>query len=79
MIVWDPPDGQGALHNSGTWGIMVAKPMLDEDPRIVATILVHELRHSIDLEDFVSGTWHPGCLDLEARAFEDQAIVARAF
>jgi hypothetical protein len=79
MIVWDLPEGQGALHNSGTWGIMVAKSLLDEDPRVVATVLVHVLRHSIDLEDVVNGTWKPECLYLEARAFEDQAIIARAF
>jgi len=79
LLVWDLPEGHAGRHIGGTWGIKIAKAMLYEDPRAIATVLVHELRHSIDLEDGVSGTWHPDCTYLEARAYEDQAIVARAF
>jgi hypothetical protein len=79
LVVWELAPGQAALHNASTREITVTPRTLNEDPRIVATILVHELRHSIDLEDMEQGDWHPDCLDVEARAFEDQAIVARAF
>jgi hypothetical protein len=43
--------------------------MPDEDPRVVATVFVHELRHSSDLADMEQGNWHRDCLDPEARAF----------
>jgi len=61
-----------AFHNARDRMITLAPLTLAEDPRIVATILVHELRHSINLEDVAKGDLAPDCLHLEARAFEDQ-------
>jgi hypothetical protein len=79
MVVWDLPPGQSALHNAATRMITVAPSALSEDPRILATILAHELRHSLDLEAVDRGELGPDCMLLEARAFEAQVIVARAF
>jgi hypothetical protein len=79
LVVWNLSPGQSALHNSATRMITVAPSALSEDPRIVATILAHELRHSLDLESVEIRELEPDCMLLEAQAFEAQAIVARAF
>ena len=71
--------GPAGSHVGGTWHIWIAKALLDEDPTALATVLVHGLRHAMDLEDAVKGDWHPVRLYLEARAFEDHVIVACAW
>jgi hypothetical protein len=69
----------GGFYNVKTRTVTVAEALLTEDSRPPAVGLVHELRHAADLDQVVGGLRSRDCLDWEARAFEAQAIVARAF
>jgi hypothetical protein len=59
--------------------VTVAESLLAEDPRLVAVVLAHELRHAADLEWVAQGAVKLECLEIEARGFEAEAIMARAF
>ena len=50
-----------------------------EDPRVVAVVLAHELRHAADEEYAAGGLLVLDCQEHEARAFEVEAQIARAF
>ena len=73
------PDGMDARYDRGRRTVTVAESLLVEDPRIVAVVLAHELRHAADLEWVARGAVTLDCLEIEARGFEAEAIVARAF
>ena len=57
--------------------VTVAETALDEDPRMVAAVLAHELRHSIDIDLALLGFVPGDCLTIEARGFATQAVVGR--
>jgi hypothetical protein len=59
--------------------VTVTAKMLEEDPRVVAAALAHELQHAADFDLVALGTLPKDCVDLEARAFEATAIVTRGF
>ena len=73
-----PPRAGGFYHVKART-LAVAEALLAEDPRLLAVGLVHELRHAADLDQVAGGLLSRDCLDWEARAFEAQAIVSRAF
>jgi hypothetical protein len=73
------PDGTDARYDRRHRTVTVAELVLAEDARIVAVVLAHELRHAADLEWVVQGAVTLDCLEFEARGFEAEAIVARAF
>jgi len=73
------PDGIDGRYDRGRRRVTIAEAVLSEDPRIVAVVLAHELRHAVDLEWAVRGAVTLDCLEVEARGFEAEAIVARAF
>ena len=54
--------------------IVEAEDLLAEDPRLLAAVLVHELRHASHFDLVAVGLLAPDCVELEA-----QAIVTRAF
>lgn len=68
-----------SLPNSLSLTLMIAEMLLVEDQRAVEAGLVHELRHASDFDLIAVGLLEPDCVELEARAFEAQAIVTRAF
>jgi len=72
------PPRAGGHYNPRTRTLTMADALLSEDPRVMAVGLVHELRHAADLDQVARGLLTRDCLDWEARAFEAQAIVARA-
>jgi hypothetical protein len=57
----------------------VAEALLDEDPRVVAAGLVHELRYVLDFDLVAVVLQEHDGLELEVRAFEAQAKITRAF
>jgi len=73
------PEGTDARYDRDRRTVIVAESMLAEDPRLVAVILSHELRHAADLEWIAQGAIKLDCLEFEARGFEVEATVARAF
>ena len=72
------PPRAGGHYNPKTHTVTMAAALVSEDPRVPAVGLVHELRHAADLEHVTLGLLPRDCLEWEARAFEAQAIVARA-
>jgi hypothetical protein len=74
------PTGAGGHYEPGALTLTIAEALLDEDPRVVAVGLVHELRHAQDFEIMAAlGLGRLDCAELEVRAFEAQALVSRAF
>lgn len=72
------PPRAGGHYNPRTRTVTMAEVLLSEDPRVLAVGLVHELRHATDIDQAALGLLPSDCLEWEARAFEAQAIVARA-
>ena len=72
------PPRAGGHYNPRARTVTMAEALLSEDPRVLAVGLVHELRHATDLDQQALGLLSTDCLTWEARAFESQAIVARA-
>jgi len=69
----------GGYYNPRTRTITMAEALLAEDPRVVAAALVHDLQHASDFDLIGVGLLDRDCIELEARAFEAQAKVTRAF
>jgi hypothetical protein len=71
--------GLAGRYNIPTRTVTIAEAALAEDPTFVAAALAHEVKHADDA-DFVSlGLLAPDCQEIEARGFEVQAQIARAF
>ena len=79
LAVHPLPDGEDARYDRGRGIVTVAEALLTEDPRLVAVVLAHELRHAADLEWVTRGAVALDCLEFEARGFEAEATVSRAF
>ena len=73
------PVGAGGFYEPKTRTVTIAEALLDEDPRVVAAGLAHELQHAFDLVLVDVGMPAPACPEREARAFEAQALVTRGF
>jgi hypothetical protein len=72
------PAGRLGRYVPSTRTITIAEATLSEDPRFVATVIAHELRHVDDADLVALGLLSADCLEMEARGFASQAIVARA-
>jgi hypothetical protein len=79
LDVGDLPPNASGRYESARRTVTIAESLLTGDQRFVATVLAHELRHAIDIDEVAVGTREPDCLELEARGFEIQARIARAF
>ena len=79
LVVRPLSDGEDARYDRAPRRVTIAESLIAEDPRLVAVVLVHELRHATDLEWVSQGAVALDCLELEARGFEAEAILARAF
>jgi len=73
------PEGLYGRYDHVRRTVTVAEALADEDPRVVAVVLAHELRHAADEEYAAGGLLVLDCPEHEARAFEVEAQVARAF
>jgi hypothetical protein len=73
------PPRAGGVYYPSSRTVMMAEALVGEDPRVMAAGLVHELTHARDVDLIADGQLEPDCVELEARAFEAQAIVTRAF
>jgi hypothetical protein len=71
--------GAVGRYSSSTRTVTIAEAAQAEDPRFVATLLAHEIRHASDADLVALGLLPADCLELETRGFEAQAIVSRAF
>ena len=69
----------GGYYDADTRTLTIAEALLEEDPRVVAAALVHDLQHASDFDLIGVGLLDRDCIELEARAFETQAKVACAF
>jgi hypothetical protein len=78
LVVAPLPAGHGGRYDSRTRTLTIAEALLDEDPRVVAVGLVHELQHSLDRDLISQGLLEYDCVELEVRAFEAQVRVTRA-
>ena len=79
LIVSSLPPRAGAHYQPSRRVVTVATALLDEDPRVIASGLVHELQHANDFNLVAGGQLDRDCVELEARAFEAQATVTRGF
>ena len=70
------PDGMDARYDRARRRVTVAESLVAEDPRVVALVLAHELRHAADEEFMAAGALTVDCPELEARAFEVEAQIA---
>jgi len=77
IVAYLPPQVAGR-YLSDTRIVAIAERLLDEDPRVVATVLAHERRHASDVDLVSLGLLEGDCVELEVRGFEAQAQIARA-
>jgi hypothetical protein len=79
-VVWGPLEGDTlGFSSAGRGWVSVSLRLRGEDPRVIATVLGHELTH---VRDYLSlrPIWsNAGCLDSEANAYRTQAEVWQAF
>ena len=71
--------GLAGNYNIPTRTVTVSEAALRDDPRFVAAALAHEIKHGDDADLVGLGVLTADCLEVEARGFEAQAQVARAF
>jgi hypothetical protein len=69
LVVRTLPSNAGGYYDPARRTVMIAESVLGEDPRIVAA----------DLDLVTVGILPADCLEIEARGFEAQAIIGRAF
>lgn len=80
-LVWAPMDGKTLGFSSASRGGWVAinLRLRAEDPRIVATVLGHELSHVRDYLSLKPVWSNAGCLESEQTAYRTQAEIWQAF
>ena len=66
-------------YNIPTRTVTIAEAALREDPKFVAAALAHEIKHADDADFVGLGLLTADCLEIEARGFDVQAEIARAF
>jgi hypothetical protein len=79
LMVGDLRPGLAGSYNIPTRTVTIAEAALREDPRFVAAALAHEIKHGDDADFVGLGLLAADCLEIEARGFDVQAQVARAF
>jgi hypothetical protein len=73
------PPRSGGHYDPRRRIVTMGEALMSEDPRVLAAVLVHELHHASDFDLIAVGLLERDCVELEARAFEAQAIVTRVF
>jgi hypothetical protein len=68
------PPGAGGHYEPGTRMLTMAEALLAEDPGVMAAGLAHELTHASDFDLIAVELLERNYTELEARAFEAQAI-----
>ena len=71
--------GLAGSYNIPTRTVTIAEASLAEDPRFVAAALAHEIKHADDADYVGLGLLPADCIEIEARGFDVQAQIARAF
>jgi hypothetical protein len=79
LAVGELGPGLAGQYTPATHTVTIGEAALAEDQRFVATALAHELKHADDADLVGLGLLDADCVGLEARGFEAQVLVARAF
>lgn len=79
LAVGELRTGLAGSYNIPNRTVTIAEAALREDPRFVAAALAHEIKHGDDADFVGLGLLAADCLEIEARGFEVQAQIARAF
>lgn len=79
LLVGELRTGLAGSYNIPSRTVTIAEAALREDPKFVAAALAHEIKHGDDADFVALGLLEPDCLEIEARGFEVQAQIARAF
>jgi hypothetical protein len=79
IMVGDLPPDLLAVYFEPRRRVIIAPSTLDEHPTMVASIMAHELQHAADRDLNRDGLAQFDCLEREARGFETQVRIWRAF
>jgi hypothetical protein len=79
LVVAELPSGASGRFDQRSCTLTVAESVIDEDPRVVAVVLVHELQHALDAKRTDLGLLDVNCVAMEVRGFTAQAAVTRLF
>jgi hypothetical protein len=79
LAVADLRPGLAGKYTISTRTVTISEASLSEDPKFVAAALSHEIKHGDDADFVGLGLLEPDCLLIEARGFEVQTQIARAF
>jgi hypothetical protein len=79
LVVAELRPGLAGRYTIPTRMVTISEAAMNEDPRFVAAALAHEIKHADDADFVQIGMLDAGCLEIEARGFEAQVLVARAF
>ena len=71
--------GLAGSYNIPSRTVTISEAAMREDPRFVAAALAHEIKHGDDADFVGLGLLNADCQEIEARGFEVQAQIARAF
>jgi hypothetical protein len=71
--------GVAGSYTIPTRTVTIAEAALHEDPKFVAAALAHEIKHADDADFVGLGLLAADCVEIEARGFDVQAQIARAF
>lgn len=78
VAVEDLGAGVAGSYDRATRTVTIAEQVVGEDPRVVASLLAHEIQHASDLDLVAVGLLSAGCVELEVRGYEAQAVIGRA-
>lgn len=79
LTVAEPRPGLAGNYNIPTRTVTISEAAMREDPRFVAAALAHEIKHGDDADFVGLGLLTADCQEIEARGFDVQAQIARAF
>jgi hypothetical protein len=72
-------EGLAGNYNIPSHTVTISDAAIGEDPKFVAAALAHEIKHGDDADYVRIGLLDANCLEIEARGFDAQAQIARAF
>ena len=79
LMVGELRAGLAGSYNIPSRTVTISEAALREDPKFVAAALAHEIKHGDDADFVGLGLLAADCLEIEARGFEVQVQIARAF
>jgi hypothetical protein len=79
LVIGELRPGLAGSYNIPSRTVTISEAALREDPKFVAAALAHEIKHADDADFVGLGLLAADCLEIEARGFEVQVQIARAF